>query len=103
VSYPVILTPQAERQLDELFARIAADSGAARADAYVDRIVARCMSLATFPARGTPRDDLRPGLRIVGFERRVTIAFAMMGGEVVVHGVFYGGQDLEPLASDPAP
>jgi toxin ParE1/3/4 len=41
------------------------------------------------------RDDIRPGLRIVGFERRVTIAFSVDDGRVTILRVFYGGRDWE--------
>jgi toxin ParE1/3/4 len=41
------------------------------------------------------RDDIRPGLRVVGFERRVTIAFAVGEAGVTIVRVFYGGQDWE--------
>ncbi|MGB5087418.1 MAG: type II toxin-antitoxin system RelE/ParE family toxin [Methylocystis silviterrae] len=51
--------------------------------------------LETFPERGTRRDDLRPGLRTIGFRRRVTIAFAVETDAVTIIGIFYGGQDLE--------
>lgn len=36
-----------------------------------------CMSLSEFPERGSRRDAVRPGLRILGFERRVVIAFSV--------------------------
>jgi plasmid stabilization system protein ParE len=58
--YTVVFTPRAERQLDALYARIADDSGEARTDNYIDRIVADCLSLAAFPERGTKRDDILP-------------------------------------------
>ncbi|MDZ4366104.1 MAG: type II toxin-antitoxin system RelE/ParE family toxin [Afipia sp.] len=47
-----------------------------------------------FPERGTRRDDLSPGLRIVGFERRVTIAFVVEEDEVIVLNILYGGREL---------
>jgi plasmid stabilization system protein ParE len=54
-----------------------------------------------FPRRGMKRDDIRKGLRTVGYKRRVTIAFSIEDGIVVIHGVFYGGQDVERHLSDP--
>jgi len=100
--YAVIFTPRAERQLDSLYAYIAAHGGELRADNYVSGIVADCQSLATFPERGTMRDDVRPNLRIMGHARRVTIAFSVnITTEIVaIHGVFYGGQDFEPVLRD---
>jgi hypothetical protein len=38
---------------------------------------------------GTQRDDLI-GLRVTGFERRVTIAFIVTADAVLIEGIFYG-------------
>jgi len=82
--------------------RIADDGGQARADNYLDAIVADCLSLSTFPERGTKRDDIRPNLRTMGYARRVAIAFSVNAATeiVAIHGVFYGGQDFEQLLRD---
>src|SRR5436190_768425 len=48
----------------------------------------------TFPERGARRDDLRPGLRVVGVARRVTIAFHISDNVVTIDRVLYGGRDL---------
>jgi toxin ParE1/3/4 len=70
-----------------------------RAEEFVGRIVADCLSLESFPERGSKRDDVRPNLRTKGYARRVTIAFSVNAETIVVaiHGVFYGGQDFEQL------
>jgi hypothetical protein len=54
-----------------------------RAQNYTDRIIAR-LGLVTFPERGTRRDDLRPGLRITTWRRRVTIAFHITPTTVII-------------------
>lgn len=41
------------------------------------------------------RDDIAVGFRIIGFERRVTIAFVVRDDRVEIERVFYGGQDWE--------
>lgn len=64
------------------------------ADAYVGRIIDFCKGLATFPLRGIKRDDVLAGLRVTGFERRVSIAFVVTAEEVLIEGNFYGGRDL---------
>jgi toxin ParE1/3/4 len=92
---PVIFTLLAERQIDSLYEYIAVRAGSRRADAYIGRIIDYCKGLAVFPLRGTSRDDLLPGLRTIGFERRVTIAFMVKPDRVLIEGIFYGGQDLE--------
>jgi len=91
----VVFTPRAERQIDELYQYIANHSGEPRAEAYVRRIVDYCRGFETFPSRGTVRDDILPGLRVTGFERRMTIAFMVTAEAVLIEGVFYGGQDFE--------
>ncbi len=91
----VIFTPQAERHLDKLHEYIARNASESRADAYIARIVAFCTGLSSFPMRGQKRDDLLPGLRTTGFERRVTIAFVVTANAVLIEGIFYGGRDFE--------
>lgn len=77
----------------------------ATAARFVDGIVAYCESFETFPERGAHRDDLLSGLRIVGYRKSVTIAFRVNTDSQVVSifGVFYGGQDYEPVLAGAAP
>ncbi len=92
----VKFTPAAERQIDALHRLITVQAGyESRADGYITRIVDFCIGLETFPLRGTARDDLLEGLRIVGFEKRVVIAFMVTDDTVLIEGVYYGGQDFE--------
>ncbi len=93
----VIFTPLAERHIDALHATITEHSNEDRADGYVRRIVGFCQRLATFPNRGTQRDDILPGLRVTGFERRVTIAFMVTADAVLIEGIFYGGRDFAAI------
>jgi toxin ParE1/3/4 len=93
--YEVSFRPHAEADLFALYIYIARESGRAVAGAYIDRIEAACLALATFPKRGRQRDDIRPGLRTMRFERRATIAFIVREAEVVIVRIFYGGQDYE--------
>ena len=65
---------------------------------YIQRIRAFLRGFDTFPERGSRRDDIRPGLRMVGFERRVTIAFVVEGDEVIFSNILYGGRQLPGLA-----
>jgi toxin ParE1/3/4 len=63
--------------------------------------VAFCKGLALFPQRGTARDDVLTGVRTIGFERRVTIAFVVTAEIILIEGIFYGGQDFETAFKDP--
>lgn len=90
--YEVIFTVEAMQDLAELAAFIANDRGREIALSYIDRIDAYCRSLARFPHHGHRRDDLRKGLRVVGMDRRLTVQFQVIGREVVVARLLYGGR-----------
>jgi toxin ParE1/3/4 len=92
----VYFRPAAEADLVGLYEYIAETAGSTRiAVGYIDRIEAACMALADFPERGTRRDDILPGLRTVGFERRATIAFRVLRKRVEIVTIAYGGRDFE--------
>jgi toxin ParE1/3/4 len=95
MTHKIVFRPEAEADLFSLYRYIADRSGRDRAASYIARIETSCMALANFPERGTARDDLAPGIRIVGFERRVSIAFQVKGDTVRIVRVFYGGRDFE--------
>lgn len=97
MAHKVKFRPQAEADLFALYRYISHHSGPARAGDDIARIEAACMALATFPERGTKRDDLEPGIRIIGFERRATIAFRVEDDTV---RVFYAGRDYEASFRD---
>jgi toxin ParE1/3/4 len=93
--FEVSFRPRAEADLLGLYEYIAEQTGHETAGAYIDRIEKACMALEAFPRRGTRRDDIRPGLRTMGFEGRATIVFHVGTKEVVIVRIFYGGQDFE--------
>jgi len=70
------------------------------ASRYTEAIVSYCESFRTLPLRGTMRDDVRPGLRITNYRKRVVIAFDVAHDLVTIIGVFYGGQDYEMILHD---
>lgn len=93
----IVFTPRALRQLEALHDYLSDKAGDRIADAYVERIVAACRRLSTYPVRGTRRDNVLPGLRTIGFERRATIAFLIEDDKVLIEGIFHGGQDFETM------
>ena len=94
MNFKVVLTPEAQGDLLDLYDYIAHGSPA-RAIAYIERIERACMGLRTIPERGTLREDLRPGLRVMGFERRALIAFRIRLNTVAILRILYGGRSLE--------
>lgn len=99
MGYQVRLTPDAENDLRHIHKHIADNGAPGVARAYVNRILGYVSGFDTFPKRGTMRDDLRPGLRVVGFERRVSIAFVVEPEEVVILRILYAGQQFEGVRS----
>lgn len=92
--HQVVFAPEAEARLVALYQYIAQQASPAIAERFTSAIITLCESLATFPHRGTPRDDIRQGLRTIPFRRRVTIAYLVEDDRVAVLGIYYGGQDL---------
>ena len=95
--HKITFAPEARDDLMELYLFIAERADGDRAMAYVERIETYCRGFADFPERGMRRDDLFPGLRVVGFERRVTIAFHVGVDTVTFLRILYGGRDLDAL------
>ncbi len=93
MTYEIVYSPRALGQLGAIFDRIAE-----RADPYAARrftagVEQACQRLRQFPLRTTPRDDIRPGLRMTTYRRRVVVVLSVESSRVVIHGIFYGGQD----------
>jgi toxin ParE1/3/4 len=94
----VVFRKNALNDLERLYAYIRDQDGSPiNAYGVVQRIRARCDSLADFPEQGTRRDDIRPGLRILSFERTIVIAFAIDDQTVRISRIFYGGRNYEKL------
>lgn len=94
--YSIRFTSEAELDLVHIYRYIRARSASyVIARGFIGRIRASLDEFGTFPERGTVREHVRPGLRIVGFERRVSVAFVVEGQSVVILRVLYAGQLME--------
>jgi toxin ParE1/3/4 len=94
VAYRVIYRQSADANLDAIYQWIADSADEDSALSYVLRIREKCETLADFPNRGTPHDDLIAGLRTIPFGRRVTIAYPVQGDEVIIARIVHAGLDL---------
>lgn len=94
MSYSVELTEALLDDLFDLHRWIASQADEMVADGYLDRIHARMALLAEFPNRGTPRDELAPGVRSLAFERRILLLYTVEGSSVVMLRAIGGAQDL---------
>ena len=99
-TYHVAFRREALQQLEELYDYIADADSPETAARYTDAIVTYCDGLFHFPHRGTVRDDIRPGLRTIGYKKRVVIAFAVLDDTVAILGLFYGGRDYEAILAE---
>lgn len=93
MAYEVTFRPEAEADLLEIYTYIADNAGLRIAGNYIARIETACLGLATFPWRGAPREDLAPGVRILVFERRATVAYRVEGDRVRIARIFHAGRD----------
>lgn len=91
----VVLAPETVEDLNELYDWIAVQASPEVAMAYLERVEAFCQRLSLGSERGHLRNDVRPGLRITGFERRLTIAFTVEEETVTVLRVFTAGRNWE--------
>lgn len=102
MTYSVIFSASAEADLFAIYDYVAERAGAEIALRFVESIEAYCLGFAHSPERGTKRDELRPGLRTVGFRRRATILFEVDRKErrVAILGVYYAGRSFEELVEE---
>jgi toxin ParE1/3/4 len=102
VARKVVFRPAADADLARLYAYIRDQNGdPTLAIGYVRRIRATCERLVDFPERGTRRVGLGRGLRTLGFERRITIAFRVRHDAVEIVRVLYGGRNVDALLRQP--
>lgn len=93
--FSIICRPRALGDLLGLYDWIAQSADPATALDYTSKVEAYVDRLRDFPHRGTPRDEIEPGMRTILYRRRTVIAYRVMGGDVVILGVIHAGQDWE--------
>jgi toxin ParE1/3/4 len=96
MEHRIVFHSQAKAELEKLYEHIAERASPAIAWNFVDGIRDHCNRLSTFPVRGTERTEIMPGLRIVGYRRTVSIAFAVESDRVLILGIFYDGRNITP-------
>ena len=90
----IVYDPQALDDLDDIHEWIARHASVRTADRYEQRIAAFVRRLRNFPDRGQHRDDLAQGLRIVGFEERIDIAYRVIEDRVEIVRFLYAGRQF---------
>ena len=93
-AYRIVWRPQARDDLLALYEWIAGEADPDTAFDYTSKIEAHAARLSQFPERGTPRDDLVPGLRTIPYRRRTVIGYRVLDDEVEILAIAHGGRDL---------
>lgn len=93
----VEISEDARADLFALYDWIADAASPTIALSYIERLETYCQEFDLASERGQLREDIRPNLRIVGFERRVTIAFTVEETRVIILRIFYGGRNWADL------
>jgi toxin ParE1/3/4 len=97
----IVFAPEAVADLEQLYELIADAASPATAMAYIAGVEAHLQTFETASERGTLRKDVREGLRIVGYKRRLTIAFTVTDQTVAILRIFYAGRNWAELLSEP--
>jgi toxin ParE1/3/4 len=98
--YRVVFSARADAHLIAIRDYIARQTGVEMAQRVVASLIDRCLGLSDFPARGTPSEALGEGVRTIPFRRSATIGYVIVGGDVVITGIAWRGQDLAVLTDD---
>ncbi|WMT87567.1 type II toxin-antitoxin system RelE/ParE family toxin [Pelagibacterium sp. 26DY04] len=98
--YRVIYSPEADKDLADLYQYLATEASAQIANAYLGRLMDLCETLAHHPYQGVSRPDLRPGIRMLAHRRNVMIAYSVYDDRVDIIGIFSGGRDYSAILQD---
>jgi toxin ParE1/3/4 len=93
VALEVRYSEEAEEDLVDTYVYIAERDGIERAEAVDKRLRAACETLADFPNRGSPHDELAAGLRSLPFKRRATIYYRVTAETVDIMHIAWAGRD----------
>lgn len=102
-SYTVRFAAEAVEDLGRIFSSLLPVAGERLARDFVTRLEGACLSLSDAPERGSLRNHVRPGLRIIGYRRQASIAFVITDSTVVILRVLRHGADTETLLAEASP
>jgi toxin ParE1/3/4 len=100
MSYKVLLTQSAERDLEAIYDYIAENDTQANADYVLDKLMDVAESLANYPERGSyPKELLAVGIREyrqVNF-KPYRLIYRVSGKQVIVYIIADGRRDMQTL------
>jgi toxin ParE1/3/4 len=77
LTHKIVVSAAARTQIADLYVYIAESASPDTAFRFTTAILDQLGALETFPNLCIARDDILPGLRTVGFRKRVTVAFVV--------------------------
>ena len=95
MSYRIRFHPAVSSYLDAITEWLIGHAGPTAAVRRLAEIEAAVDSLARLPHKGTIRNEIAPGLRVIPAGRKAVIAFAVddAAREVLIHAITYAGAD----------
>jgi toxin ParE1/3/4 len=102
VSRELLLTEDAERDLDDLYTHIARSDSIQSANRVLDRLLEATRELATFPERGSQPKELRAiGIQEYRqvFFKPYRVIYQVLDSRVVVYLIADGRRDMQSLLS----
>jgi len=100
MNFAVLLSEQAERDIEDIYRYIAAHDDVKKADRVLAALEKSCRALADFPERGNAPKELDP-LGITEFRevhyKPYRVIYRIFGARVVVYCVLDGRRDMQSL------
>ncbi|MGV3347076.1 type II toxin-antitoxin system RelE/ParE family toxin [Enterobacteriaceae bacterium LUAb1] len=99
-SFEVVLTRDAEDDLEEIYDYIAEHDGVERADCVLNQLLEVSQSLSRFPAKGSvPRELQSLGIREFRqtFFKPYRVIYRVVGQQVVIFVIVDGRRDMQSL------
>jgi toxin ParE1/3/4 len=100
MSYKVLLTSSAERDLEDIYSYIAENDTQGNADYVLDKLTDVAASLAAFPERGSyPKELLQLGIREYrqAHFKPYRLIYRVMGKQVFIYLIADGRRDMQTL------
>lgn len=91
--HELVISPQAKRDLEEIYAYTAANWGKTRAETYLDQLEAGFHQIIDHPESGRPRPEIKADYRALVKEKHV-IFYRISGKEIHVLGVLHSRMDI---------
>jgi len=100
VTFGVLLSEDAERDIEDIFRYVAREDSPEKAERLLMALEESCLGLSSLPGQGNVPKELEPlgmtEFREVHF-RPYRVIYRIVGREVIVYGVLDGRRDMQTL------